>query len=194
MERIISFCLGGMLLFVAGCQAQNSELTNFNASVEQINHLSDEMIQSVETVKRQIPMTYDAGHQQLQYVVDQLRSQADDLSRGDYIGYMYATDHLYQYLLAIYYENEDILDVQYPYTYSANLFSELTKLYHDYVDFNSIELKEVHHENVHIEITLSYKSKAAGNEEYLHYFISYGEHELKDQSYFFSKKKEGLDN
>lgn len=128
-------------------------------------------------------MTYDEGHQKLQKVIDKLNEHSSGLDRGDYIGYIYSIDHLYKYLLAIHYNNEDLLDSSYPYNYSYNSFDELTKTYHEFVDFSSIELEGLKHD-FDIEIELSYKNKKTNEIGYLSYFISYSKHELKDLSGF----------
>ena len=137
-------------------------------------------------------MTYDEGHHQLQKVMDELYKHAEELAdlvpvngKGDYIGYIYSTENLYSYLLAIYYKGEDILDPSYPYKFSYDSFDELTKTYHEYVDFKSIELEKMKHTEFDIEIVLSYQNKITHSKEFLRYYLSYSSHELKDLTDFY---------
>jgi hypothetical protein len=201
MKRIIFVSFLTINIFLVGCNAQNNEMTFIeptqderidkneqNAEIVGKDYdlsLGDEVNEatSESSEKQRTIMTYDEGHQQLQKVIDKLKKQADDLGRGDYIGYIYSTDNLYKYLLAIYYKGEDLLDSNYPYNYSYDSFNELTKTYHEYVDFSSIELEELRHKDSDIEIELSYKNK--NKKGYLKYFISYGKHELIDLSDFY---------
>ena len=195
MKRIIFVSFLTINIFLVGCNAQNNEMTFIEPTQDERieQNVGDEVHEatSESSEKQRTIMTYDEGHQQLQKVIDKLNEHADGLGdrvpvdgRGDYIGYIYSTDNLYKYLLAIYYKGEDVLDSNYPYNYWYDSFDELTKIYHEYVDFSSIELEGLKHD-FDIEIELSYKNKSTNEKGYLKYFISYGKHELKDLSDFY---------
>ncbi|MFC5602675.1 hypothetical protein [Sporosarcina koreensis] len=201
MKRIIYVSFFAITIFIVGCNAQNEEMTFIeqtqderldkneqHAEIEGNDDdlsLGDEVNEetSEPSEKKLTIMTYDEGHQQLQKVIDTLYEHTSGLDRADYKGYVYSIDNLYYYLLAIYYKGEDLLEPRYPYNYPYESFEELTKTYHEYVDFSSIELEELKHD-YDIEIELSYINKNTHKKGYLNYYISYSKHELKDLSNF----------
>jgi hypothetical protein len=134
--------------------------------------------------KHMTKMTYDEGHQTLQMMIDSLAKHADGLGRGDYIGYMYATGELYQYLLAIYYKGKDVLDANYFYHYPYQSFMELCDMYHRAVDFTTIDIVDVNHKGFDIDLTLSYTNRQSQMKGYLTYKLSYGVHGLHDLTSF----------
>lgn len=138
----------------------------------------------IEDSKKDGTLEYDKQHQQLDKVIQELQKHANGLERGDYIGFIYSSDNLYKYLLAIYYKDIEYLDPNYPYNYPFNTFKELVKTYYENVDFGSIQLEEVNHSNFDIEVEFSYTNLKTNKIDHLKYHLNYGEHALKDLSTF----------
>ncbi|MEW5921760.1 MAG: hypothetical protein AB1796_12610 [Bacillota bacterium] len=129
-------------------------------------------------------LSYDGGHEKLQGIMDSLHEQSTGLERGDYFGYQYATGQLYKYLLAINYQSEDLLDANYKYSSNFASFEELCRSYHGHVDFTSLELANLVHENFEIFVELAYTDKLTNNTRYLVYHLNYGEHGIADKTVF----------
>lgn len=131
-------------------------------------------------------LSYDQGVQQLRKVLDELEEYATSIDeRGDYIGYMYSIDRFSHYLLTIYFRGAGIfVDEPYPYEHPFTSYDELMEVYHAHVNFNTIELVHMHHEEFIVEIELSYTHNVSGEKRQLFYHINYGRHGLTDLSSF----------
>ncbi|GIO06242.1 hypothetical protein J31TS6_22700 [Brevibacillus reuszeri] len=129
-------------------------------------------------------ITYNEGHLKLQKIMDELAQHTGNLDRGSYIGYQYSTSQLYNYLLAINYREEDLLDSNYKYQHNFSSFEELVTTYHKNVDFTSVQLTKMKHTGSIIEIVLSYKHKKTKQAASLNYILSYEVHGLTDKSDF----------
>ncbi|WP_312117632.1 hypothetical protein [Brevibacillus reuszeri] len=128
--------------------------------------------------------TYDQAHIHLDSTMGKISAHSENLDRGAYIGFQYATGQLYSYLLAIHYKDKDILDVNYKYKYNAPSFEDLIAAYHENVDFASIQLTQLKHVENTIEIEFRYTNKKTKRAAFLHYLLDYGVHGLTDKSVF----------
>lgn len=129
-------------------------------------------------------ITYNEGHLKLQKLMDELDQHTGSLDRGAYIGYQYSTGQLYNYLLALNYKEEDLLDSNYQYFFNFLSFEELVTTYHENVDFTSVQLTKMTHTGSTIDIEISYKHKKTNQEASLNYILTYGVHGLTDKSDF----------
>ncbi len=130
MKRILFLTFLSISIFLVGCNTLSSQVANIEPAQrekietnlqddevvieDKITNLSSDVeiseVKSEAQNNQGTKMTYDEGHQKIEKVINKLNEFANDLDRGDYIGYIYSTGNLYKYLLAIYYKGEDLSD------------------------------------------------------------------------------------
>lgn len=168
-----------LTIFQHGSGGTNPGVIDKDQQVEQENQTAE---RNDNTVEYGTDITsFDPGHMRLDDIRTELQEHANTLEeRGDYIGYTYSIDHLFQYLLAIHYGDVELLDDSYDYQYSFSSFDQLVDAYHTHVDFSFAELKHMEHEGYHIKVNISIRSRITGEQVSLQYDLDYSEHRLVD--------------
>lgn len=191
MKMILVFTVTAMFLLInTGCSMAENTIKNIGTTEstfysEDEQEINDNLnVKEDEAAKTQTNMNYNEGHMKLQEVMNEINEHSSNLDRGAYIGFEYSTGQLYSYLLALNYRGEDLLDPTYIYKYSYKSFEELSSAYHENVDFTSIKLTNLKHEDFEIFIEIAYTNKKTNSTSFLNYHLNYGKHGLIDNSIF----------
>lgn len=189
-KKILVFIVTAMFLFLTtGCSMaedtvkniETTESTFYSGDEQEINEIN---VQGVKAAKIQTNMNYNEGHIKLQEVMNEINEHSSNLDRGPYIGFQYSTGQLYSYLLALNYNEGDLLDPTYIYKYNYKSFEELSSAYYENVDFTSVKLSNLMHEDYEIFIEIAYTNKKTNSTSFLNYHLNYDKHGLIDNSIF----------
>lgn len=135
---------------------------------------------------------YDDGHDRISGISMELADFAGENTqvRGDYLHFVAAVDQLTNYLLALYLNENELLNNSYFGPYNFESFEEMKELYDENVDFLTLSLKEVKYEPTEeesspIEIFISYQKVGSKEEEFLHFYFAQDQRQgMNDLSVF----------